>query len=140
MMMNHLRELREDRHLSQQALADMVHTTQQNIHKYENGITEPDIQMIKMFATIFHTSVDYIIEFDPEEYTDVIVSADNENTERENRGYDIEIPAPHDTKYIGGDRLHLLAAYDKCKPPIREHLLFIISELANLNRPLPDDD
>ena len=79
MRLNRLRELREDRSLSQQALADLVNTSQQNIYKYENGITEPDIQMLKALADAFHVSVDYLVGHDSGGNEDVIASLSDDD-------------------------------------------------------------
>ena len=61
--MINLKSLREERSLSQQKLADNFDISQQSIYKYENGISEPDIETLKRFAEFFHTSVDYIIGY-----------------------------------------------------------------------------
>ena len=52
--MKRLRELRQKKGLSQQALADMLHVTQQSVYKYENELA---IHM----AEIFETSIDYLV-------------------------------------------------------------------------------
>lgn len=59
--MKNLKTLRESRHLSQQALGNVIGITQQAIHKYENHIAEPDIQTLIALADYFETSVDYLI-------------------------------------------------------------------------------
>lgn len=61
--MVNLKKLRQERNLSQQKLANNFGITQQAIFNYENGISEPDIYMLKQFASFFHTSVDYIIGY-----------------------------------------------------------------------------
>ena len=125
MRMNRLRELREDRGLSQQALAELVNTSQQNIHKYENGITEPDIQMLKALASVFHTSIDYLVEYIPEEHADLLAALPQGDF-----NYLIDAPLPHSSEHIDSDKLHLLVSYDRCRPSIREHILYIMEELA----------
>lgn len=59
--MKNLRQLRMDRGLSQQALAEKFNLTQQSIYKYENGLAEPDIETLKNFAAFFGISVDCLI-------------------------------------------------------------------------------
>ncbi len=127
MRLNRLRELREDRNMSQQALADLVNTSQQNIYKYENGITEPDIQMLKSLADVFHTSIDYIVEYDDGDYRRILseMSVKDEDSM-------IDVAVPKDNDRINSDKLHLLVSYEKCRPPVREHILFIMEELAKL--------
>ncbi len=61
--MNRLRELREARHLNQQRLAMEFNITQAAISKYELGLSEPDIHMLKKMADYFHVSIDYLTEF-----------------------------------------------------------------------------
>ncbi|MGN0140858.1 MAG: helix-turn-helix domain-containing protein [Roseburia sp.] len=61
--MKRLKELREAKHLSQQALADIFHVTQQSIYKYEHEIAEPDLDVIIRMADFFNVSVDYLIGY-----------------------------------------------------------------------------
>lgn len=65
--MKRLKELREQKNMSQQALAEIVHVTQQSIHKYEHELAEPDLDVILHLADFFDTSVDYLLG-----YTDVM--------------------------------------------------------------------
>lgn len=60
--MKNLKKLRLERGLSQQKLADILHITQQSIYKYENGLAEPNIELLKNIADYFGTSVDYLVE------------------------------------------------------------------------------
>ena len=59
--LKNLKVLRENKHLSQQALGDVIGVTQQAIYKYENRLAEPDIQTMIALADYFETSVDYLI-------------------------------------------------------------------------------
>lgn len=61
--MDRLRKLRGERHLNQQRLAIELNVTQAAISKYELGVSEPDIAMLKNTANFFHVSVDYLIGF-----------------------------------------------------------------------------
>jgi transcriptional regulator with XRE-family HTH domain len=61
--MDNLRNLRIEKGLSQQSLADKLGVSQQSIYKYENHITEPNIDMLKIFADFFDVSVDYLIGY-----------------------------------------------------------------------------
>ena len=56
-----LKELRNERGLSQQKLADAIGTNQQSIHRYEHENHEPDIQTLKTLADFFDTSIDYLV-------------------------------------------------------------------------------
>lgn len=60
-IMKNLRELRKNKKLSQQKLGERLHVSQQSIHKYENNITSPDIETLKLMAEEFNTSVDYLL-------------------------------------------------------------------------------
>ena len=59
--MENLKKLRVSRGLSQQALAEKFNLTQQAIYKYENGLAEPDIEMLRNLAVFFGVSVDYLL-------------------------------------------------------------------------------
>lgn len=60
-MVARLKELRQQRGISQQSLADAIGVSQQSINKYENHNVEPDIRTLIALADFFHTSVDYLI-------------------------------------------------------------------------------
>lgn len=59
--MERLKLLRKQHHLTQQQLADILHVSQQSIHKYEHNITNPDLDTLRSLANYFHTTVDYIL-------------------------------------------------------------------------------
>ncbi len=59
--MERLKFLRKQHNLTQQQLADILHVSQQSIHKYEHNITHPDLDTLRNLANYFHTSVDYIL-------------------------------------------------------------------------------
>lgn len=61
-----LKYLREKAGLSQDDLAKMISCAQQTIGSYEIGRTQPDFETLYKLATIFNTSVDYLIG-----YTDI---------------------------------------------------------------------
>ena len=60
--MDKLVQLRHEYNMSQAALAEKCHLSQQAIWKYENHISEPDIETLKRLADIFHTSIDYLVD------------------------------------------------------------------------------
>lgn len=60
-MLQNLRKLREEKHVSQQALGDEIGVSQPSINKYENHNIEPDIETLKRMARFFDTSIDYIV-------------------------------------------------------------------------------
>lgn len=64
--MKRIKELRDMRNMSQQRLADELNVTQAMISKYEIGISEPDIGMIKRIAEFFGVTSDYLLEISNE--------------------------------------------------------------------------
>ena len=60
--------LRKNAGLSQQALGERFHVSQQTIYKYENGLAEPDIETLKAFASFFNVTVDFLIGNIPADY------------------------------------------------------------------------
>lgn len=61
--MKRIKELRKMKGISQQALADILHVTQQSVYKYENDLAQPEIDILIKCARYFDVSVDYLIEF-----------------------------------------------------------------------------
>ena len=59
--MKNLKLLRKQNGLSQQKLADILNVSQQSIYKYENNLSEPDIQTLKEMSELFNASIDYIV-------------------------------------------------------------------------------
>lgn len=56
-----LRNLREDRDLNQQALADLLSVSQTTYSRYENGTLDiPSASLVKL-AQFYGTSVDYLV-------------------------------------------------------------------------------
>lgn len=60
-MLPNVKLLRQEKGISQQALADVLGISQQSINHYENHNTQPDIQTLILMADYFNTSVDYIV-------------------------------------------------------------------------------
>lgn len=60
-----LAKLRKARNMTQQELAEVAGTSPQNISKWENGITTPDIEMLPVLADFFHVSVDALLGLVP---------------------------------------------------------------------------
>lgn len=114
--MINLKKLRLERNLSQQKLAEKFGITQQAIFNYENGITEPDIYMLKQFADFFHTSVDYIIG-----YTDNPISIDTQTVFFE--------------KANSSKELHHLFLYQRLSSSTQNHIDAIMEELVSHPQP-----
>ena len=65
-MLKRLKTLREQHSFSQKTLAEKIGVSQQSINKYENHNIEPDIETLIRIASVFNTSVDYIIGNSPD--------------------------------------------------------------------------
>lgn len=57
-----IKNLREDNDLTQEQLASLLKTTQQQYSKYELGIQEIPVHHIITLADFYKTSVDYILD------------------------------------------------------------------------------
>ncbi len=57
-----LKELRAKTKLNQKEFAKIFGLTQGTYSNYENGTTQPDLQILKKIADYFHTTVDNIID------------------------------------------------------------------------------
>lgn len=56
-----LRDLREDRDLTQTAIGQLLGTTQQQYYKYEKGIQEIPAHHLITLANFYCVSVDYLL-------------------------------------------------------------------------------
>lgn len=60
--MKRIKELRLEKNITQQTLADVLHVTQQSVFKYEHDLAVPDIDILIACANYFDTTVDYLVE------------------------------------------------------------------------------
>lgn len=56
-----LRELREDRDLTQSQVAKILGTTQQVYSRYERGINEMPVHHLRTLCLYYHVSSDYVL-------------------------------------------------------------------------------
>ncbi len=56
-----LRELREDKDLTQQQIAELLHIKQNTYSQYENGHRDIPIDMIIKLANFYDVSIDYML-------------------------------------------------------------------------------
>lgn len=56
-----LRDMREDRDKTQRNIADLLHTTQQQYAKYEQGIQEIPVHHLIRLADYYGVSTDYLL-------------------------------------------------------------------------------
>lgn len=65
---NNLRFLRGKRNLSQQKLADVIFITRVRYAKYEDGTSEPPIEILLRFSKYFHVNIDHLVSVDTRKY------------------------------------------------------------------------
>ena len=56
-----IRDLREDRDLTQKEIADYLHVRQNTYSQYENGQRQLPIEVLIALAVYYKTSTDYIL-------------------------------------------------------------------------------
>lgn len=56
-----LKELREEKGLSQEKLGELFNMTQAAIGKYEKGTREPSLNLLIKFADFFKVTTDYLL-------------------------------------------------------------------------------
>ena len=56
-----IREIREDKDLSQSDIAKLLKTTQQQYSKYELGIRSIPLEKLDILADYYDTSIDYLV-------------------------------------------------------------------------------
>lgn len=59
-----IRELRGEKKVTQEALAEYLHISSQAVSKWETGVSSPDIDMLPKLAIFFETSLDNLLDFD----------------------------------------------------------------------------
>ncbi|MEG2377074.1 MAG: helix-turn-helix transcriptional regulator [Clostridia bacterium] len=56
-----IRDLREDKDLTQQKVADLLHISRSTYSAYENGANSAPLEILVALADLHKTSVDYIL-------------------------------------------------------------------------------
>lgn len=56
-----LKDLREDRDMTQQTIAERLHIRQNTYSQYENGVRQIPIELLCALADLYGTSVDYLL-------------------------------------------------------------------------------
>ena len=69
-MLQRLKDLREDRDISQKRMAEMLHIAQTTYSDYELGKINIPLDTLKKLAIFFDTSTDYLLDLtdDPHPY------------------------------------------------------------------------
>ena len=61
MNINRLKEIREDRDISQLEMAKYLNVTQPQYSRYELGVNSLPIEKLDKLANFYHTSTDYLL-------------------------------------------------------------------------------
>ncbi|MBQ3133785.1 MAG: helix-turn-helix transcriptional regulator [Clostridia bacterium] len=61
-MYRRIRELREDRDMTQKEIAQMLGMSQTGYSKYETGENDVPTQILIQLARFYHTSIDYLLD------------------------------------------------------------------------------
>lgn len=106
--LKNLKKLRLEKKLSQQALAEKFNITQQSIYKYENGLAEPDLELLKKISCFFGVSIDYLVgNSDNSSVSDAVITF-----------------SPTE------DELSLIRYYRRLDPELKSALVSIITRLS----------
>ncbi|MBQ6232193.1 MAG: helix-turn-helix domain-containing protein [Clostridia bacterium] len=62
-----IRRLRENRGITQEALAEALNVTAQSVSKWERGTSMPDVQMLPQIAVYFGVTIDQLFAMAPEQ-------------------------------------------------------------------------
>lgn len=105
-------ELRKQKGISQEELADVLFTTRQAVSKWERGESDPDIDRLKDLASYFGVSIDYLIGYDVESasvnsFIDRLVKCSDDRT------LDISIDEIKGVVAKNSNNFHLLVAVIK---------------------------
>ena len=58
-----IKDLRQERGLTQSQLAEKIGTTASTIGKYEREQLQPNVETVKLLCTFFEVSADYLLGF-----------------------------------------------------------------------------
>ena len=61
MIYKRIRDLREDKDMTQQEMADILHINRRTYSAYENGVNSMTPEMLVKIAKIHNVSVDYLL-------------------------------------------------------------------------------
>lgn len=91
---NRIKELRLERQMSQQDLANKLDVNKQTISQYERGVREPSFEMLLSLCDIFNVSTDYLLGNDS--HTSRLVNTEERKMLDAMRG---DIPQSDNTNY-----------------------------------------
>ena len=91
MLGERIAELRKNRKISQEELADILCTSRQAVSKWERGESDPDIDRLKDLAAYFNVSIDYLLGYDVESNSvETFIKRLNESAEKGTFDVDID--------------------------------------------------
>ena len=90
MLGERIANLRKEKKVSQEELADVLMTSRQAISKWERGESIPDIDRLKDLAIYFNVSIDYLLDYDVEA-TSINTFIDRLKKGIENKKFDITV-------------------------------------------------
>lgn len=76
-----IHQLRKQKGLSQEQLAELLGVSRQSVSKWESGQTKPDLDKIIPLSSIFNVSTDYLLDDDRTELSNDYVTAPKNNTQ-----------------------------------------------------------
>lgn len=63
-----LKALRKNKNLTQEQVADKLELSKSAVSRYERNLLNPSVQMIKKFAVLYESSIDYIMGMDDRQF------------------------------------------------------------------------
>ena len=106
---NSILELRTQKGMSQDELAEKVYVSRQTISNWENDKSYPDVNSLILLSEVFHTSIDNLIKGDVEVMKEQVKNEDRKEFEKISRIFSVlflammitPIPLIHYLKYAG---------------------------------------
>ena len=113
-----LKKYRNEKGLSQDALAEKVFVSRQTISNWENDKSYPDVKSLLILSEVFHVSLDYLIKGDVEEMKQHIQEEERKEFNKSGNIFTIllisftllAIPLVHFFSYVGLGMAGLLYA------------------------------
>ena len=78
MLSERIRQLRQDRGLSQVDLAKRLNVTKQSVSNWENDNIQPSIEMLQKLSDVFSVSTDYLLGRENRRYLEISGLTDEE--------------------------------------------------------------
>lgn len=129
----HLIQLRKDRRLTQEKLAEMLDVSIAQYRRYESGESSPRIESLKYLANLFHVSIDYLVGYVPDDYSEELSHAEKQRTDESSvPDVDFLMRLSKEGKDADGMILEVIDCFYKCEEKQKEHFMYFAEQLANL--------